>query len=190
LKFIASTSCFPQPGHGDVGCTAGVEPCIGRAGTRSKPDAGGVLIEPEEGDIEPGTALTFIFATAMVGADRIDVADQPIPFVSNPQLDGGLLWKSTTECVFTVQGVIPAAKYRLSLAPGLTDAGGRPLADPDWSAEFTTPPFNITTDFEESEHLSSRPQIPLESTYAVRFSEVAEHSYFQVETRASGFRWK
>jgi uncharacterized protein YfaS (alpha-2-macroglobulin family) len=151
----------------------------GQTAPTTKPDAGGVLIEPEEGEIEPGTALTFTFPTAMVGADRIDVADQPIPFVSNPQLDGGLLWKSTTECVFTVQGVIPGAKYRLTLAPGLTDAGGRPLADPDWSAEFTTPPFNLTTDFEESEHLSSRPQIPLESTYAVRFSEVAEHSYFQ-----------
>ena len=58
---------------------------IGRAAEtepKTKPDAGGVLIEPSEGEIEPGTTLTFTFPTAMVGADRIDVADQPLPFVS------------------------------------------------------------------------------------------------------------
>jgi uncharacterized protein YfaS (alpha-2-macroglobulin family) len=145
----------------------------------TKPDAGGVLIEPSEGEIEPGTTLTFTFPTAMVGADRIDVANQPLPFASNPQLEGGLLWKSATECVFTVQGVIPGTTYRLTLAPELADASGKPVEAPDWSAEFTTPSFSVTTDFEESEHLSSRPQIPLESTYGVRFSEVVEHSYFQ-----------
>jgi uncharacterized protein YfaS (alpha-2-macroglobulin family) len=147
--------------------------------SNTKPDAGGVLIEPAEGEIEPGTTLTFTFPTAMVGAGRIDVADQPLPFVSDPQLEGGLLWKSTTECVFTVRGVIPGSTYRLTLAPDLADAAGKPVEAPDWSAEFTTPQFSVTTDFEESEHLSNRPQIPLESTYAVRFSEVAEHSYFQ-----------
>ena len=154
---------------------------VGAAETTSntKPDAGGVLVEPGEGEIEPGTTLTFTFPSAMVGADRIDVADQPLPFVSNPQLEGGLLWKSATECVFTVQGVIPATTYRLTLAPELADAAGKPVEAPDWSAEFTTPPFSVTTDFEESEHLSSRPQIPLESTYPVRFSEVPHHSYFQ-----------
>ncbi|MBV8351561.1 MAG: hypothetical protein JOZ21_04735 [Verrucomicrobia bacterium] len=145
----------------------------------TKPDAGGVLIEPSEGEIEPGTTLTFTFPTAMVGADRIDVADQPLPFLSKPQLQGGLLWKSATECVFTVQGVIPGTTYRLTLAPRLADASGKPVEAPDWSAGFTTPSFSLTTDFEESEHLSSRPQIPLESTYGVRFSEVVEHSYFQ-----------
>src|SRR5271165_3298449 len=35
----------------------------------TKPDAGGVLIEPREGEIEPGTTLTFTFPTAMVGAE-------------------------------------------------------------------------------------------------------------------------
>ena len=63
----------------------------------TKPDAGGVLIEPSEGEIEAGTTLTFTFPTAMVGADRIDLADQPLPFVSKPQLEGGFLWKSPTE---------------------------------------------------------------------------------------------
>ena len=145
----------------------------------TKPDSGGVLIEPSEGEIEPGTTLTFTFPSAMVGADRIDVANQPLPFASKPQLEGGLLWKSATECVFTVQGVIPGTTYRLTLAPELADASGKPVEAPDWSAEFTTPSFSVTTDFEESEHLSSRPQIPLESTYGVRFSEVVEHSYFQ-----------
>lgn len=145
----------------------------------TKPDAGGVLIEPSEGEIEPGTTLTFTFPTAMVGADRIDVANQPLPFASKPRLEGEFLWKSATECVFTVQEVIPGASYSLTLVPQLADASGKPVEAPDWSAEFTTPQFSLTADIEASEHLSSRPQIPLESTYGVRFAELAEHSYFQ-----------
>src|SRR5271165_4992038 len=145
----------------------------------TKPDAGGVLIEPREGEIEPGTTLTFTFPTAMVGADRIDVANQPLPFASKPRLEGEFLWKSATECVFTVQEVIPAASYSLTLVPQLADASGKPVEAPDWSAEFTTPEFSVTADFEESGHLGARPQLGLESTYAVRLAEVAEHSYFQ-----------
>ncbi len=64
--------------HHMVGRAAETEP-------KTKPDAGGVLIEPSEGEIEPGTTLTFTFPTAMVGADRIDVADQALPFVSQPR---------------------------------------------------------------------------------------------------------
>jgi len=146
---------------------------------KTKPDAGGVLVEPSEGEIEPGTTLTFTFPTAMVGADRIDVADQALPFVSQPRLEGGFLWKSPTEGVFTVRRVVPGATCRLTLAPQLADASDKPVEAPDWSAEFTTPEFSVTTDFEESGHLSDRPQLSLESTYAVRFAEVAEHSYFQ-----------
>ena len=117
---------------------------IGRAAemeSKTKPDAGGVLIEPSEGEIEPGTALTFTFPTAMVGADHIDVADQALPFVSQPRLEGQFLWKSLTEGVFTVRGVIPGATYRLTLAPQLADASDKPVEAPDWSAEFTTPRF-------------------------------------------------
>jgi len=146
---------------------------------KTKPDAGGVLIEPSEGEIEPGTALTFTFPAAMVRADQIDVADQALPFVSQPGLEGEFLWKSQTEGVFTVRGVIPGATYRLTLAPQLVDASDKPVEAPDWSAEFTTPEFSVTADFEKSGHLSARPQLGLESTYAVRLAEVAEHSYFQ-----------
>ena len=147
--------------------------------SKTKPDAGGVLIEPTEGEIEPGTTLTFTFPTAMVGGDRIDVADQALPFVSQPRLEGEFLWKSPTEGAFTVRGVIPGSTCRLTLAPRLADAAGKPVEATDWSAEFTTPQFSITTDFEESGHLSDRPQLALESTYAVRFTEVVDHTYFQ-----------
>jgi uncharacterized protein YfaS (alpha-2-macroglobulin family) len=155
---------------------------VGRAADpepKTKPDAGGVLIDPSEGEIEPGTALTLTFPTAMVGADRIDVADQALPFVSEPRLEGGFLWKSPTEGVFTVREVVPGASCHLTLAPQLTDVSGKPVEAPDWNAEFTTPQFSVTTDFEESEHLSTRPQLALELTYAVRLTEVVEHSYFQ-----------
>jgi uncharacterized protein YfaS (alpha-2-macroglobulin family) len=115
----------------------------------------------------------------MIRADRIDVADQALPFVSQPRLEGEFLWKSPTEGVFTVRGVIPGASYRLTLTPQLADADDKPVEAPGWSAEFTTPAFSVTTDFEESGHLSDHAQLSLESTYPVCFTEVAEHSYFQ-----------
>ena len=100
--------------------------CIGRAAeveSRTKPDAGGVLIEPSEGEIAPGTTLTFTFPAAMIRADQIDTADQALPFVSQPRLEGEFLWKSPTEGVFTVRGVVPGTTYRLTLAPQLADGG-------------------------------------------------------------------
>jgi uncharacterized protein YfaS (alpha-2-macroglobulin family) len=145
----------------------------------TKPDAGGVLIEPDKGEIEPGTTLRITFPKAMVGADRLDVAGQVLPFVSQPGLEGEFLWKSPTECAFTVRGVVPGTTYRLTLVPQLADAAGTPVEAPDWGVQFTTPQFSVTADFEESGHLSALPQLPLESTYPVRFTEVAGHGYFQ-----------
>ena len=49
----------------------------------------------------------------------------------------------------------------------------------DWSAEFSTPKFAITTDFGERKQLPARPQVYLDSTYAVRLDEAAQHIYFQ-----------
>ena len=82
---------------------------------------------------------------------------------SSHGLKGNSLWKSATECVFTVREVIPGASYRLTLVPQLADASGKPVEAPDWSAEFTTPQFSVTADFEESEHLSSSPADSLSS---------------------------
>ena len=155
-------------------------PCLVFGAERdSSPEAGAVVIEPSEGQIEPGTTLTLTFPTAMVGADLLGVANQPLPFLSEPSLEGEFLWKSPTEGVFTVRGVVAGATYHLTLARGLADISGKPVSAPDWSAEFTTQAFSISTDFEESEHLSDHAQIPLESTYNVDLTEVAQHSYFQ-----------
>src|SRR5438309_1337669 len=67
-----------------------------------KPDAGGVVIAPGEGEISPGDELTLTFPNAMVSADKIDMGAQPCPFVSQPKIEGTFLWKSETEGVFTV----------------------------------------------------------------------------------------
>src|SRR5262249_34939978 len=74
---------------------------------------------------------------------------------------------------------VAGARHRLTLAPGLKDASGKPFVVKDWSAEFRTPKFAITTDFGERKQLPARPQIYLESTYAVRLDEAAQHIYFQ-----------
>src|SRR6267378_1905637 len=145
----------------------------------SKPDAGGIVIDPSSGEIAEGTQITITFPVAMVAPDLIDVGDQPAPFVSEPKLWGTFLWKSQTEGVFTVSGVVAGAHHRLTLASGLKDAKGKPFIVKDWSAEFTTPKFAIASDFGEREELSARPQIYLESTYTVQRAEAAEHIYFQ-----------
>src|SRR5204863_2945401 len=118
-----------------------------------KPDAGGIAIEPSRGKIAEGDAITITFPVAMVAPDLIDVGDQPSPFVSEPKLDGTFLWKSQTEGVFTVSGVVAEARHRLTLAPGLKDATGKPFVVKDWSAEFRTPEFAITTEFSERKEL-------------------------------------
>ena len=147
--------------------------------SNAKPDAGGIVIEPSSGKIAEGDTITITFPVSMIAADLIDVGDQPSPFVSEPKLDGTFLWKSQTEGVFTVTGVVAEARHRLTLAPGLKDATGKPFVVKDWSAEFKTPKFAITTEFNERKQLAARPQIYLDSTYAVRLDEAAQHIYFQ-----------
>ncbi|PYJ97975.1 MAG: hypothetical protein DME68_07700, partial [Verrucomicrobia bacterium] len=147
--------------------------------SNTKPDAGGVLIEPSEGEIAAGAELTITFPNAMVGTDKIDMSGQPSPFVSEPKIEGEFLWKSQTEGVFTVKAVIAGAKHRLTLVRDLKDASGKRVDAPGWSAEFSAAPFSITSDFTEHEQLDSQPQIPLDSNYNVRLTEVAEHVYFQ-----------
>ena len=137
------------------------------------------MIEPSRGKIAEGDTITITFPVSMVAADLIDVGDQPSPFVSEPKLDGTFLWKSQTEGVFTVSGVVAEARHRLTLAPGLKDATGKPFVVRDWSAEFRTRKFAITTEFSERKQLAARPQIYLESTYSVRLDEAAQHIYFQ-----------
>jgi alpha-2-macroglobulin len=147
--------------------------------SNAKPDAGGVVIEPSSGKIADGDTITITFPVAMVAPDLIDVGNQPPPFVSEPKLDGTFLWKSQTEGMFTVSGVVAGARHRLTLAPGLKDAAGQAFVVKEWSAEFATPRFAIKSDFGEREHLPARPQIYLDSKYAVRLAEAAEHIYFQ-----------
>src|SRR5919198_463364 len=147
--------------------------------SNAKPDAGGIVIEPSSGKIAEGDTITITFPMGMVSADLIDVGNQPAPFVSSPKLEGSFLCKSETEGVFTVSGVVAGAHHRLTLAPGLKDATGKPFVVKDWSAEFRTPKFAITTEFSERKQLPALPQIYLESTYAVRLDEAAQHIYFQ-----------
>jgi alpha-2-macroglobulin len=153
---------------------------VAHAGKKElKPDSGGIILQPGEGEIAAGEELTITFPTAMVSADKIDLAGQPSPLLTEPKLEGDFLWKSQTEGVLTVKSVVAGASHRFTLAPGLRDLAGKRIAPADWGAEFKAPEFSVTSDFEKSEYLSVRPQIPLTSTYDVRLAEVAEHVYFQ-----------
>ncbi len=147
--------------------------------SNANPTAGGIVIDPSSGEIAETSQITITFPVAMVAPDLIDAGNQLPPFTSEPKLNGTFLWKSQTEGAFTVSGVVAGAHHRLTLASGLKDAKGKPFVVKNWSAEFTTPKFAITSDFGEREELSARPQIYLESTYAVQLAEAAEHIYFQ-----------
>ena len=155
--------------------------------SETNPDAGGIVIQPSEGAIAPGDEITITFPVAMVAPNKIDMANQPCPFTSTPKMEGTFLWKSETEGVFAVSSVVAGAVHRLSLVPGLTNAAGRKFEVADWSAELTAAEFDVTTDFNEREHLNAQPQVTLTATYPVRLVEAAEHVYFQ--DRMSGQRF-
>ena len=85
------------------------------------PEGGGVLVEPSNGEIEAGTVLTFTFPTSMIETANIDVPNQPLPFTSQPALEGEFLWKSQTEGTFTIKRVKAGTTYHLALAQGAND---------------------------------------------------------------------
>src|SRR5437867_13292452 len=74
--------------------------------SNTTPDAGGVMIEPSEGEIAAGAELTITSPNAMVGTDKIDMSGQSSPFVSEPKIEGGSWWKSKTEAVHTVKAMV------------------------------------------------------------------------------------
>src|ERR1700759_3680536 len=143
------------------------------------PDAGGVAVEPSNGELEAGTVLTFTFPTSMVDVASIDAPNQTLPFKSQPELEGEFLWKSQTEGAFTIKRVNAGAAYHLSLAAGLSDLAHQPVQPQDWSADFKTKEFTVTANFEFRSGLSDQPQLPLETTYDVGLTDVAQHAYFQ-----------
>src|SRR3954452_3042791 len=112
--------------------------------SNTKPDAGGVVIDPAEGQIAPGAELTITFPNSMVATDKIDIGGQPSPFVSQPPIEGEVLWKSQTEGTFVIKGVVAGAKHRLTLVRDLKDADGKPVVAPGWSAEYNATPFTIS----------------------------------------------
>lgn len=153
-----------------------------------KPDAGGVTLEvPEDAKIEAGTSLSVSFPAAMVAADKIDLAGETPPVRFSPSLPGEWLWKSQTDGEFTVKApVTPGQTYTASLAPGLRDAAGAAVAPSGWGAELHTAPFEVSTEWEERDHLSAQPGVVLKFTYPVRLDDVAKRIYFQ--DRDSGAR--
>jgi alpha-2-macroglobulin len=156
-------------------------PWIARSAETENANSGddGVLVEPSSGEIESGTALTFTFPTSMIESANIDVPNQPVPIISEPALEGEFLWKSQTEGVLTVKRVKAGTTYHLRLAAGLIDLAHQPVLPKDWSSQYTTAQFAVTSDFDFRNQLSCQPQLPLESTYDVRLTEVAEQAYFQ-----------
>ena len=153
-----------------------------------QPDAGGVTLEvPEEGRIGVDTTLSVSFPSAMVATDKIDLGGQPSPVSFSPTLPGEWLWKSQTDGEFQVKKPVASGQtYTASLARGLRDVEGKPVAPPGWGAELHTEAFTVETDFQESDQLSTSPGIVLKFTAPVRLDDAAKHIYFR--DRDSGAR--
>ena len=145
----------------------------------SPSEAGGVSISPDQGEIKPGDILTISFPKPMVSPDRIDMGGEPAPFVAKPRLDGTFLWKSQTEGEFTISAVVAGATHHCALAPHLKDADGHAFRVPEWSADFTTAQFGISTDWEFKDALDAQPSVSLKSTYDVDLSDMARHAWVQ-----------
>jgi alpha-2-macroglobulin len=141
--------------------------------------AGDMAISPDNGDINPGDVITITFPNPMVPAAQIDMGNQTPPFFSTPKVDGTFLWKSQTEGEFTVSNVVAGANVHFTLDPALKDVTGTPFKVPEWSADFTTPVFSISTDTESRTNLTAQPRIPLKTTYDVLLTEVATHAWIQ-----------
>ncbi len=139
----------------------------------------GIQLSPAGGDINPRDSITVSFPAAMVPAEKIDAGGVASPISFDPPLDGKFLWKSVTEGEFTLPAELPPGMtYRARLAPGLRDARGAAVTA-KVSEIFTTPAFRARSEFDETRHLRTRPQVLLEFNYAVDLSDVAERIYFQ-----------
>lgn len=148
-------------------------------GAIAQEGGGGVQLSPAGGELNARDTLTVSFPSAMIAAEKIDAGDAVSPIVFSPALEGKFLWKSVIEGEFSVTGELPpGATYHARLLPGLRDAKGSAVASKVDEA-FTTAAFRARSDFDETRHLRSHPQVLVEFNYAVDLTDVAERIYFQ-----------
>jgi alpha-2-macroglobulin len=154
---------------------------------KNAPDAAGIKVEAAESTMDEETEqitqeveLTVLFPDAMVSPDRIDAEDAGSPLVIWPDVDAQWIWRTQSQGVWRVKGpLIPDQQYHVRLREGLSNLAGSPLPVADWGYPFTTSPLTVTSDFDEREQLSARPQVPLGFTFPVRLHDAAEGIWFQ-----------
>ncbi|MEO8204664.1 MAG: alpha-2-macroglobulin family protein [Chthoniobacterales bacterium] len=144
------------------------------------PNAGGIKIDSGDNALSAETIITVIFPTEMVAAEKIDEEQAESPIVTWPDLDATFVWRTTSQGDWTVHGPrIPGQAYRLRLRDGLKDAEGKALPVSEWGMELYAAPLSVTTTYDEREHLSARPQVPLEFNYLMRLDASSNNIWFQ-----------
>jgi len=158
------------------------------------PSAGGITLQ----DDTWGNSHTFFvdFPSAMV---PLEVAQQeeggPMPLKIVPPVGTGIRWNSATQARVPVTGALkPATRYRVTLAPGLKDLDGMPVAPKDWYYEFSTPPFRLESSYAGYGHMRGperggigrEPVVSLHFSAPVAPEELARTAHFREE--ASGER--
>lgn len=153
------------------------------ADTRSftnDPKGGGITATGVEEELRTYTTVTVQFPTEMVFSDKIDTAAEESPVVISPELSTVFTWHTPTEGDFMVEGpLIPGQTYRFRLREGLKDLAENAVSTSDWGVEMTTPALRVESNYDQRDHLNSRPQVPLEFNYPMRLSDVAQGVWFQ-----------
>ncbi|MEO6052415.1 MAG: hypothetical protein ABIP97_00230, partial [Chthoniobacterales bacterium] len=145
------------------------------------PQGAGIKIDSTDDILSAETSLTVIFPSDMVGASLIDAENAESPIAVWPALDATFVWRTPSQGEWRVHGPrIPGQTYHLRLREGLKDSEGKNLAVSEWGLELHTNPIAVTSEYDEREHLSARPQVSLEFNYLMRLDAAsAANIWFQ-----------
>jgi len=131
----------------------------------------------------PAPAMTFElrFESAMARGDQVGLAATNSPLVITPSLAGSFIWLSTRSGVFTPsESLALDTTYKLSLAPGLTQADGRP-AEAGLAWKVTTPPFGVIAAWPQQANTSasSEPEIKFAFNADVQAADAERFVFFR-----------
>jgi len=165
-----------------------------------------ITLSQTKGAIRGGENLYVSFPADMVTPDQLkDVSlaesEEEVyallpPVVISPDPGYRFRWISPRRGVISVNGYIPKVAYRVTLRPGLCDAGGNPVNAAGWGAELASEDIGISEvhlyggndveldGFDANQALPALPRARIDFNRDVLPSDVAERVFF-VDTASS-----
>ncbi|GLI35718.1 alpha-2-macroglobulin family protein [Desulforhabdus amnigena] len=139
-------------------------------------------ITPSGEDVPPGRQIVFLFDRSVVPLGRMERSASEIPITIEPQLN--CLWRwlnpSTLACQLNEKdALLPATRYRISIAPGITAEDNSTLAQPV-SHSFITERPRVTDTWFRTWASPGTPKISVRFNQPVTQASLAAHLFFQV----------